>query len=117
MRPVDDPNAGSRELAGKPLEIKAHREGDSITIALSGEMDLSTVGKLDAAIRNAEDTVIGQIVVDMTDLSFVDSTGLSVLLSASRRNREDGDRLSFVPSKHEAVTRLVALTGTSEMLD
>ena len=43
MRPVDDSNAGSLELAVKPLEIKAHREGDSITIALSGEMDLSTV--------------------------------------------------------------------------
>ena len=63
MRPVDDSNAGSPDLAGKPLEIEAHREGDSMTIALSGEMDLSTVGKLDAAIRNAEDTVIGQIVV------------------------------------------------------
>ena len=117
MRPVDDSNAGSVELAVKPLEIKAHREADSITIALSGEMDLSTVGKLDAAIRNAEHTVIGQIVVDMTDLSFVDSTGLSVLLRASRRSREDGNRLSFVPSKHEAVTRLVALTETGEMFD
>ena len=80
MRPVDDSNAGSLELAVKPLEIKAHREGDSITIALSGEMDLSTVGELDAAIRSAEDADVGQIVVDMTELSFVDSTGLSVLL-------------------------------------
>ena len=117
MRPVDDSNTGSPDLTGKPLEIKAHREGDSITIALSGEMDLSTADKLDSAIRNAEDTVIGQIVVDMTDLSFVDSTGLSVLLRARVRSREDGNRLCFVPSRHEAVTRLLALTATGEMLD
>ena len=90
MRPVDDSNAGSLELAVKPLEIQGTPEGDSITIALSGEMDLSTVGELDAAIRNAEHTVIGQIVVDMTDLSFVDSTGLSVLLRA--RPAEQGGR-------------------------
>jgi anti-sigma B factor antagonist len=117
MRPVDDSNVGSPDLATKPVEIRSHRKGDSVTIIVAGEIDLSTAGKLDAEIRHAEDTVIGQIVVDMTDLSFVDSTGLSVLLRASVRSREDGNRLSFVPSKHEAVTRLVALTGTGEMFD
>jgi anti-anti-sigma factor len=117
MRPVDDSNTGSQDLAGKPLEIKAHREGDSITIVLSGEMDLSTVHSLDAAIRRAEQTEAERIVLDLSDLSFVDSTGLSVLLRASRRSREDGNRLSFVPSKHEAVTRLVALTETGAMFD
>jgi anti-sigma B factor antagonist len=117
MRPVDDSNTGSRDLAGKPLEIQAHQEGDSITIALSGETDLSTVHSLDAAIRRAEQTEAERIVLDLSDLSFVDSTGLSVLLRASRRSREDGNRLSFVPSKHEAVTRLVALTETGAMFD
>jgi anti-sigma B factor antagonist len=117
MRPVDDSNVGSPDLATKPVEIRSHRKGDSVTIIVAGEIDLSTAGKLDAEIRHAEDTVIGQIVVDMTDLSFVDSTGLSVLLRASVRSRENGNRLSFVPSKHEAVTRLVALTGTGEMFD
>ena len=117
MRPVDDSNVGSPDLATKPVEIRSHQKGDSVTIIVAGEIDLSTAGKLDAEIRHAEDTVIGQIVVDMTDLSFVDSTGLSVLLRASVRSRENGNRLSFVPSKHEAVTRLVALTGTGEMFD
>jgi anti-anti-sigma factor len=117
MRPVDDANTGSPDLAGEPLEIKAHREGDSITIAVFGEIDLSTVDSLDTAIRRAERTEIERIVLDLTDLSFLDSTGLSLLLRASQRSRYDGNRLSFVPSKHEAVTRLVALTGTAEMFD
>ena len=94
MRPVDDSNVGSPDLATKSVEIRSHRKGDSVTIIVAGEIDLSTAGKLDAAIRHAEDTVIGQIVVDMTDLSFVDSTGLSVLLRASVRSRENGNRLS-----------------------
>jgi anti-sigma B factor antagonist len=117
MRPVHDSNVGSRDLAGKAAEIQSHRNGDSVTIIVSGEIDLSTAGTLDAAIRNAEKTVIGQIVVDMSDLSFLDSTGLSVLLRASVRNREDGNRLSFVSSKHEVVTKLLTLTGAGEMFD
>ncbi len=117
MRPVDDSNAGSRVLAGKPLEIETEREGDSITIALSGEMDLATVDRLELAIRRAEGTDVGRIVLDLSELSFLDSTGLSVLLAANARHREDGNRLTFIPSKHEAVTRVLALTDTTEMFE
>jgi len=117
MRPVDNSNAGSPDLTGKPAEIQTQQDGDSVTITVHGEIDLSTADDLDAAIRDAEDTEIGQIVVDLSDLAFLDSSGLSVLLKASVRNREDGNRISFVPSKHEVVTRLVALTGTGEIFD
>jgi anti-sigma B factor antagonist len=117
MRPVDHSNAGSPDLTGKPAEIQTLQDGDSLTITVSGEIDLSMADDLDAAIRAAEDTQMGQIVVDMSDLAFLDSTGLSVLLKASVRSREDGNRISFVPSKHETVTRLIALTGTGEMFE
>ena len=117
MRPVDYSNAGSADLTGKPAEIQTQQDGDSVTITVHGEIDLSTADDLDAAIRDAEDTEIGQIVVDLSDLAFLDSSGLSVLLKASVRSREDGNRISFVPSKHEVVTRLIALTGTGEIFD
>ena len=71
MRPVDDSNTGSGDLAGKPLEIRTHREGDSITIALSGELDLSTKHQLDLALRRAEETEVGRIVLDLSELSFL----------------------------------------------
>ena len=117
MRPVDDSNTGSPDLAGNPLEIKTDREGDSATIALSGEMDLSAVHRLDAAIHSAEEMDVGRIVLDLSELSFLDSTGLSVLLQASVRHRENGNRLSFIPSKYEAVRRVIALTETTEMFE
>ena len=117
MRPVDDSSTGSRDLAGKPLAIKAHREGDSITLALLGELDLSTVQRLDAAIQRAEEEEVERIVLDLSELSFLDSTGLSLLLKTSVRHREDGNRLSFIPSKHEAVRGLIELTKSSEMFE
>jgi anti-sigma B factor antagonist len=115
MRPVDDSNVGSPDLATRPVEIRSHRKGDSVTIIVAGELDLSTADQLDAAIREAEETDTNRIVVDLSAMSFVDSTGLAVLLEAIKRTRRDGNRLSFVPSRHEAVTRLLALTDTTEI--
>lgn len=117
MRRDDGSNASSPDMRGKPADIESKREGDAVTVAVAGEIDLSTADQLDAAIREAEKTETNRIVVDLSDLSFVDSTGLSVLLEASQRSRRNGNRLSFVPSKHEAVTRLFALTCTTEMFE
>jgi anti-sigma B factor antagonist len=85
-----------------------------MTIALSGELDLASAEDLDRAIRTCEETDIGGIVIDLADVSFIDSSGLSALLEA--RKRIDG-RLHFVPSRHEAVTRLLALTETDKILN
>jgi anti-sigma B factor antagonist len=104
-------------MRGKPADIKSKREGDSVTVAVAGEIDLSTADQLDAAIREAEKTEISRIVVDLSAVSFIDSTGLSVFLEAIKRNRRDGHRLSFVPSKHDQVVRLFALTETTEMFE
>jgi anti-anti-sigma regulatory factor len=50
-------------------------------------------------------------------MSFIDSICLSVLLEAITRNRRNGNRLSFVPSKHDEVVRLLAVTDTTEMFE
>jgi anti-sigma B factor antagonist len=117
MQHDDGSNADSPDMRGKPADIKSKREGDSVTVAVAGEIDLSTADQLDAAIREAEETETERIVVDLSALSFIDSTGLSVLLEAIKRTRRDGNRLGFVPSKYEAVTRLWALTDTTEMFE
>jgi anti-sigma B factor antagonist len=104
-------------MRGKPADIKSKRERGLVTVAVAGEIDLSTADQLDGAIREAEESETSRIVVDLSAMSFIDSTGLSVLLEAIKRTRMDGNRLSFVPSNHEAVTRLLALTDTTEMFE
>ena len=115
MRPDGNSNASSPDLGGKPVSIESRGEGNSVIVTVAGELDLSMADQLDAAIREAEKPETKRIVVDLSALYFVDSTGLSVLLDAIKRSRRDGNRLSFVPSEHEGVTRLLALTGTTEM--
>jgi anti-anti-sigma factor len=114
MRILPDPDPGSSGTTSGALLINSRRDGDSAAIALSGELDLASAEELDAAIRSAEEAGIARIVVDLSGVSFIDSTGLSVLLRAKKRS--DG-RLRYVPSNHDAVTRLLELTGTIEVID
>jgi anti-sigma B factor antagonist len=98
------------------FQIRSSRDGDpigTVAVVLSGELDIASANEVDAAISDAEETDIGWIVVDLSQVSFIDSTGLSVLLDAKKRNN---GRLSYIPSRHDAVTRLLELTGTIEFL-
>jgi anti-anti-sigma factor len=98
------------------FEVRTVREGGSWRLALSGELDLASANQLEDAIRMAEEGSGLRIVVDLGDLRFIDSTGLNVLLKAQARSRKNGQRLSFKPSRHEAVIRLLDLTQTTEIL-
>ena len=101
-------------LAGEALKISIDREEDPAVISLSGELDLSVAEELDGCIRDVEETEVSRIVMDLSDLSFIDSTGLEVLMNAKRRCN---GRLSFTPSRHNGVTRILSITRTQELLD
>jgi anti-sigma B factor antagonist len=103
----------SPDGTGQTLQVTARRNGDSVTISLAGELDLASSPKLERIIRDAEETEIGAIVVDLAECEFIDSTGLSVLLAAKKRN---DSRLTVTPSNHDAVTRLLSLTETTDLL-
>jgi anti-sigma B factor antagonist len=113
VRPLPGPDLGAPDRKRWPLLINTRRDGDSTAIALSGELDLASADELDAVIRDAEESDVGRIVIDLSGVSYIDSTGLSALLRAKKRS--DG-RLIYVPSKHDAVRRLLELTGTIGML-
>jgi anti-anti-sigma factor len=98
------------------FSVTTRRQADGVLIEIRGELDLANADAVERAIRDAEDTEIGAIVVDLSEMSFVDSTGLSVLLRARSRDRELADRLRFRPSRHGGVSRLLALTGTRDLL-
>src|SRR5215204_7082547 len=113
MAPSEIDSSGHFELAGGVFEIDTVRAGPALWLRLSGELDLASVEKLEEAIRVAEESTARVIVIDLADLEFLDSAGLTVLLRAHTRTRRDGQRLRFVPSEHDGVTQLVAVTGTS----
>ena len=92
-----------------------HDAGDRV-IRVGGELDLATVPTLEEELEAAISGPSEQVVVDLSDLEFIDSTGIAVLVRAM----VDGDgesRLRFVPSRAEAVSRVLDVTGVAERME
>lgn len=81
-------------------------------IALRGELDLATVPAFAAAIDEAVDEGVRALVVDLRQVTFIDSTGLVTLLNALRRLHPDG-RLA-IACANPTVLRLFSVTRTDE---
>jgi anti-anti-sigma factor len=96
------------------LQITVEPLEEARIVRATGELDLSnaeTLGReLDAAREEARTTLL-----DLSGVTFIDSSGLHLLLEASRSSAANGWAFSIVrPS--EAVRRLISLSRTAEVL-
>jgi len=97
------------------LIISSDREGDVYTIRPTGELDLATAPILQGELERVEATDVRSIVVDLAGLTFMDSTGVRLLLSANARSRVDGGRLVLLRGP-AAVQRVLKLSGVEPLL-
>jgi anti-anti-sigma factor len=95
--------------------VKGTQLGETLNIVLEGELDAASASQVEAEIENAK-RGCARLVLDLTDLTFIDSIGLGVLLAAKKLSREEGFELYVIPSRHECVTRVFALTETAKAL-
>ena len=91
------------------LTIAAADEPDAYVIRVEGELDLAGASDLESALADAELSEADRIVIDLDALSFIDASGLRVLVAASRRSADDGDRLRLTRGTGE-VSRMFRLT-------
>jgi anti-sigma B factor antagonist len=89
--------------------------GRTVTLVLSGELDLMSSPILDQALEGAYASNSELIVVDLRELKFMDSTGLHRLVAAQQRAVQSGRRFGVVRAG-EQVQRLFDLTGIAELL-
>ncbi len=97
------------------LIVSSRRDGDVHTIALAGELDLATAGRVEQEIKRVEATDARSIVVDLSGLAFMDSTGIRVLVGADARSRAHSERLALRRGP-AAVQRVIELTGLTDLL-
>jgi anti-sigma B factor antagonist len=88
---------------------------DRVIVRLVGELDLAVAGRVAATVRELVDVGFGQIVVDLRGLSFMDSAGVHMLVSAKRWVEQASCRVSVVPGAR-APKRVFELTGTEPLL-
>jgi anti-sigma B factor antagonist len=81
----------------RTLSVETRWDGDEAVVALTGELDLSTAPQVERELEAAEERKPERLVIDLRGVSFLDSTGLRVVLSADGRARKDGRRLEVIP--------------------
>jgi anti-anti-sigma factor len=97
------------------MTIQVHTEDDLYVVSLVGELDISSTQGLGAELLRAEESSASRIVLDLSGVEFIDSSGLELLVMAKRRSDADADRLRIRPGR-DLVTRLLALTKIDEFL-
>jgi anti-sigma B factor antagonist len=98
----------------EPLSVSSEREANGVhRLTPVGELDIATVPILDGACESAfADVTAAMIVLDLTALDFMDSTGINLLLGLNARFPE---RLRVINGS-SAVERLLDITGVRDTL-
>ena len=97
------------------LTMTSGREGDVHTIALAGELDLVGARRVQDELERVEATDVVMILVDLSGLTFMDSTGVRLFVSAHARSRADSGRLTLLRGPAD-VQRVFELCGVDDLL-
>ena len=104
---------------GLPLDTQVSRpRPGTVLLAVDGEIDTLTAARLQAGLDEAvaAGTDGSRIVVDLSGVTFLASSGLAVLIGAARRLAGLGSRLHLVAASR-AVTRPLQVTGADALFD
>jgi anti-anti-sigma factor len=103
-------------VSAKPLDLSESVDGAEHVVAVRGELDMFSAPELAACLDAALDRGGVRIVVDLTDASFLDSSGIFTLVRAKNRAQQAGGtlRLTCPPGP---VLRVLTVAGLIDELD
>ena len=93
------------------LRVTPEPEEQGIRLSLHGELDLATTPILEQSIEVAEREDGPLVALDLTELSFVDASGLKAILNAHRRALRRGERGLLLVNPSGDIRRLLSLTA------
>jgi anti-sigma B factor antagonist len=100
---------------GDQLRIELRHDADRLIVRLDGELDMASAPSLQEALERTEPEAGATLVLDVQQLSFIDSTGLRVILWARERCQDRGRAFALTPGSPQ-VQRLLAISGAGEYL-
>lgn len=95
------------------LTLSTVRRDGCALISIGGEVDLGTASELSDEAFSAMQDIGPRVVLDLTNVSFMDSTGLKVLLAVRRSAQLAGGLLALAAPTHP-VQRVINVTGLQE---
>jgi anti-anti-sigma factor len=86
------------------------RNGSTGWVRPAGDLDLDTVHRVESALAELREQGCADLLLDLRDLTFMDSTGLRLVIRWHTASREGGFAFAIVPGP-EVVQRVFRLTG------
>jgi anti-anti-sigma factor len=99
----------------EPFNVHSEQRGSAVLMHLSGELDMATAPALEGWLSGAERNGNAEIVVDLNNVTFMDSTGLRPFLEAATRARRNGRSFALVRAPAQ-VARVLQITRTAHLL-
>lgn len=110
------PETAPSTKIGAQCHLETARVGSAAYVVLIGEFDLSCVKRFGEAFNELVADRPRELVIDMRSVTFVDSTGLALLLKIDNFAREERIRLHIVKSPIEIVQAVFEATGIDQIL-
>jgi anti-sigma B factor antagonist len=101
--------------AQEPLSIELREENDRVVVTMQGELDMANAPLLQGSIESEQLAAAKTVILDLQQLSFLDSTGLRVILAARELCWRRGQEFAVTPGSPQ-VQRLLSVTGVGEHL-
>lgn len=97
------------------FRVDVRNENRTALVVVSGELDVASGPMLEQELAKTEASDPQLLILDLRDLEFIDSTGLSILIKAHQQAEASGRRFAVVRGRSQ-VQRLLGLTGLEERL-
>ncbi len=99
-----------------PLIVKTQFETDSESwiFEIAGELDLETSSNFKNILNDSLDQKMANIVLDCSELTFIDSTGLGVLINTYKKIKDDNYVINIKNPKQN-VNKLLNITGLNTL--
>jgi anti-sigma B factor antagonist len=104
-----------REEPELPAGWSVHDRDDHAVVRPAGEIDLQTAADLREVLQSARRSHNSQVVLDLGEVTFIDSVGLSVIIAAHQRLSED--RCELVVVVPPILQRLFEISGLGQLLE
>jgi anti-anti-sigma factor len=112
-----DVRAVSHALTGEnAFSARVEPHGETVIVEASGDLDLSVAKTFEDELRRALSNGTAEVVLDLAEVTFIDSTGLRALFRVAEEGRRNGDRLSIRRDLSPPVKRLLDLTACGDQL-
>jgi anti-sigma B factor antagonist len=95
------------------LRLRSRKAGDVTVVEVGGEVELHSANQLRDELSRAGESERPCVIVDLSRVSFIDSTGLGVLVGAFKRVRERGHLALVCPQR--SVRRVLEITGLGQV--